>query len=570
MKTIHTSKLIDLKSVFNSEIDNLQYYKVLYNANCTLLNNVELAKPIVKKSKGIIEWQSEKNLDLYPINSYNQEERIKLGNILEVFFKDFKNKVSKYNNIPKDFVKDVMQIPDLSSIYVSPDHGYLVIVNWGFLEDKFNRKEGVIETLFPIPNQSILVQLVNENNEPLEGYEIGFNSRINTSVSKTNANGYANFGTLTRGENFTILLKNKFSTSSQHEFLCDGSEKYVLKINENITIQIIVKDSLNRIVKDLNLIVDSTSNVSKTYNTKDLGKFKFSEKANSGNFSVSTKDGVVLLNEEVPKNDSTFEIKFNNQWENKASAENKKEDLNKNKAISANLTFVNLFKRPIKNMTVDINDGSNNSTYVTDDLGQINLKLNSSNKINYSFNRYKKTWEGFKKIDAGSSNIIKVVPIFPWLWWIILLMLTVLLFCCLFTDCFCSKDYKNNNSNITHDEVEQIQAEVTPCNQQTVSGGDGVTSTKHTLGNKSGEVVIQYNMQNIPDKMEVFYENELVASTFSIPNNIDGFVGNSITGSSGVGEIKFYYVKEKVDYIEIIVTGSDANTAWEYLVKCPV
>lgn len=54
MKTIHTSSLNEIKSVFNSESDNEQYFKVLKNSNSAKLYNVELAQPIVRKTKASV------------------------------------------------------------------------------------------------------------------------------------------------------------------------------------------------------------------------------------------------------------------------------------------------------------------------------------------------------------------------------------------------------------------------------------------------------------------------------------------------------------------------------------
>jgi hypothetical protein len=62
-------------------------------------------------------------------------------------------------------------------------------------------------------------------------------------------------------------------------------------------------------------------------------------------------------------------------------------------------------------------------------------------------------------------------------------------------------------------------------------------------------------MYSIPDKLEVFYEGKLLFST-------NGFVSGNKTES-----ITYNYNKETE--IEVIVTGNDAGTAWEYTVNCP-
>ncbi len=97
--------------------------------------------------------------------------------------------------------------------------------------------------------------------------------------------------------------------------------------------------------------------------------------------------------------------------------------------------------------------------------------------------------------------------------------------------------------------------EKTPCNAKTISGGFGVTPTLHSVGSKSGTIQLNYEMYSIPDKLEVFYEGKLLFST-------NGFVSGNKTES-----ITYNYNKETE--IEVIVTGNDAGTAWEYTVNCP-
>jgi hypothetical protein len=105
-----------------------------------------------------------------------------------------------------------------------------------------------------------------------------------------------------------------------------------------------------------------------------------------------------------------------------------------------------------------------------------------------------------------------------------------------------------------------------PCNQEQASGGAGVTERHHGLGNSPGTVTIVYDMQNQPDKIEVFYEGRLVASSNSIPGNDNGFVGGS--NSAGCcNSLSFYYpAREK--FCMVRVTGP-IGTSWSYTLGCP-
>lgn len=563
MRTIHTSMLSEVKSVFNSEADNEQYYKILKNSSSLNIYNVELAKPIVKKNKGIIDWQTDYSNDLKPLSEFPESKRIEIGSVLESFFKLFKSKIEKFRNIPPDFVSKVMQIPNWESILVSYNEDYIVIVEWGFLLDKFNRKEGVIETLFPIPNQSILVKLVNENNEVVSNKRLILKSKDINISAITNENGYAKFGTLTRGESFEILSASDSSNFSLKEgFICDGRDTYVIKINEYIIIQINVKYSTGKPVLNENFPFKSNFH-QETYNTGKLGKFSVKHKVTSSYFSISNENGKTLLNEEIPNNDAVFTIIID---EDVQPVENLKtnideEDVNKN----TDFLFLNSFGRPIKNLSVGFLGNDFKKTFTTDNKGQINLPNHNLDEVKYSFRRYNKNWEGVCTLTNGNIQVIKVKPIFPWLWWLIMAFLLFLIVCCLFFNCFCSNE-KNSKISSIDDEIEEV---INPCNVETVSGGSGITRTKHSLGNSPGQVVINYDMQFVPDKMEVYYQKELIASTFNVQGNSDGFVGGNLQGVRGEGSIDFYYKKDKDDFIEIVMTGSTKDTAWAYLVNCP-
>lgn len=96
-----------------------------------------------------------------------------------------------------------------------------------------------------------------------------------------------------------------------------------------------------------------------------------------------------------------------------------------------------------------------------------------------------------------------------------------------------------------------------PCGVSTASGGHGVTTTMHQLGTEAGIVAIDYNMNNIPDTMDVYYQDQLITST-------NGPIADS-------GTLTFHYEPvDNVYEIKIVVTGTDALTGWAYTVNCPV
>ena len=106
-----------------------------------------------------------------------------------------------------------------------------------------------------------------------------------------------------------------------------------------------------------------------------------------------------------------------------------------------------------------------------------------------------------------------------------------------------------------------------PCDTEPKSGGAGVTRNTHHLGDEPGVVTITYDMNSQPDKLEVFYEGSLVASTRRIRGNQDGFVGGDNTATC-CGSLSFNYVPNRERYCTVVVSGP-YGTSWKYNLSCP-
>jgi hypothetical protein len=93
------------------------------------------------------------------------------------------------------------------------------------------------------------------------------------------------------------------------------------------------------------------------------------------------------------------------------------------------------------------------------------------------------------------------------------------------------------------------------CNQQTNSGGAGVTNTVHELGRTSGTFRFQYEAFGIPDQFEIFYQGTRIYTT-----------GGAVSGNNGAGDLVTYGGTST--QITVRVTGP-SGTAWNYTVFCP-
>ncbi|MBA4320987.1 MAG: hypothetical protein C0412_21560 [Flavobacterium sp.] len=95
------------------------------------------------------------------------------------------------------------------------------------------------------------------------------------------------------------------------------------------------------------------------------------------------------------------------------------------------------------------------------------------------------------------------------------------------------------------------------CDASVNSGGLGKTVTKHELGKKSGTVIVDFDMENIPDSIVVIYDGKIIASS-------NGLV-------SGIDTISFEYKADnsKPSFCIVELAAPQNGTSWSYLLNCP-
>jgi hypothetical protein len=89
------------------------------------------------------------------------------------------------------------------------------------------------------------------------------------------------------------------------------------------------------------------------------------------------------------------------------------------------------------------------------------------------------------------------------------------------------------------------------------SGGKGETITIHELGNRSGIVNIQYDMENIPDKMDVYYNGNLVTTT------------RTLVSYNGFLSFKYNALNGNPTKCKVVLSAPEDGTSWQYLLNCP-
>ena len=181
------------------------------------------------------------------------------------------------------------------------------------------------------------------------------------------------------------------------------------------------------------------------------------------------------------------------------------------------------------------------------------------NKVSF-LNRKEKWW----------FHAIRAINLFAYRFWWLILVLFILGIALFYLFCFKHKDQQceqakyalkatksaiTNSSNCATCNPPQ---DAIPCNTQaSESGEQGYHENTHWLGDNPGKVVINYDMYEQKDKMDVYYDDQLVASTMQLVSEL--------------GKLEFYYpaLSGKPQYCKIVMTATESGTSWTYFLNCP-
>ena len=112
-----------------------------------------------------------------------------------------------------------------------------------------------------------------------------------------------------------------------------------------------------------------------------------------------------------------------------------------------------------------------------------------------------------------------------------------------------------------------------PCDAATQSGGDGVTTTAHSLGVAGPtSFLLEFNALNQPDRFQVLYEGvEIYDSGWrGGAGSWNGPDGNPITiEGPGLGSATVAVPAGAATAVTVVVTGQGPGTIWDYTVNCP-
>lgn len=135
----------------------------------------------------------------------------------------------------------------------------------------------------------------------------------------------------------------------------------------------------------------------------------------------------------------------------------------------------------------------------------------------------------------------------------------------------------NRTTNVVSTSTE-IASGQEVCNSETPyseSGSQGLTVRKLVLGDTPGTITIEYEMYTLPDRLDIKYNDQWVASTASTPLAADGSPPASVCfdGAPGYvpgnGTLSFQYDPKNSKEVLIYMYGCFGQTRWDISVNCP-
>lgn len=566
MTTVHISKLSDLKSAFNSEDDNFHYYRVLSNSLGTTFGSVEFAQPVKKGNAGELHWLTNQALDLKNFQDFPEQEKALIGQSLKEALDAFEKATAAFKNAPTDFASKVMEIPDLTSLFASTtDPSKVVVTNWGFLEDKLDRKEGLIKSIFPAPECPILVSLKDEKGDPISGKAMTLSYVHGHRNATTDAAGYARFDHLPRHTPFSLSSNHiKLSPST---FTADGRTEYSATElpPKDVLLSFLVIDSNGNSVSQYALNFASTQKHSSLITNAD-GKCTQTVISTGQNFTIKNTEGVILLSDSIPGSNKEYIIKLPPVSFPDPLTETPELEAPE---ATAYLQFERNRSKALPGIPVTLltDSGKKLKKANTNSLGRVEapeLKEDVSYQVQFEYKG--EVWQhDFHHEKGTTAHIISPIPKYPWLWWVLIGLLSILLIWCLF---FHNCGDWNGIVGVDNEEKEEVVIAL-PCNASTKSGGFGITKNVHDMGSLSGHVSLTYNMINVPDKLEVFSVGERLVSTEEVLGNDGGFVGD-LNNAGCCGTLQFFFDASKASQCTVVVTGVGDSTKWHYSIACPI
>lgn len=547
-----TSKTGNLKSVFNTPDDNLHYFRILKRGIGISFGKIEFAEPIYQPANQTIAWKIPEEGTCTPFSGLGENQKLMVGKWVKEGSELFRSQLGTISNAPPNFCDHLLEIPstDALILFRGQDGEKVILTEWGFWPDEMHRTEGLITSIFPPPEHTILLKLVNPANKPVPGETLQLNSHLVNRNGISDEQGFVRLGALPRDTPFSILSPN--NSFKKTDFITDNRPEYTIVVPTKIQVTVQVRNQHFVPVESFRFAYISPEGNKEFLQTNKQGIAQFQVWQETGEYVLTDSMDKVIHRNFLPgenfKIDLTIEVSEPIPDAPPPIPE----------APPLNLKFLNWYGSPIRNHPIIITNHSQDfhKKATTDDSGMVILKnIPENQEYSISTTQNRRDWNfNFIHDKNHKNHTFKLALIWPWWWWLLLSILLILLFFC-YRGCLC--DLVPKEEVVVENLPPPVQAPLPPenaipCNQTSESGREGVTENNHIISDKSGVVVIAYNMQNISDMMEVFYEGQLIHST--------GFV-------QGIDTLTINYTPNQENFIMVRITGPN-DTEWSYTVLC--
>ncbi len=239
MQIVATSKERFLRPVSTSGGRVTQKYNIIKELFKKDKNYLIFSEPDEVSKEEII-WKTALEGEVKRYTSLSEKEqkylRAKLKSQVKRLYREAKEENSK------NYLNLFLQIPSLDDIYLIGD--FVVLANWGYLEDRFNAPKNIIKKLLKGVILSILI--VDDEKKPISNLNVELNYNGESEIYTTNSDGFIRLVDVVKNSIVKLRIDLKENSKYEEEFI----EKEIEILDSDTEYQIVIKKRrVNRFFK---------------------------------------------------------------------------------------------------------------------------------------------------------------------------------------------------------------------------------------------------------------------------------------------------------------------------------
>ena len=425
MYNIKESNLGNIKSVFNDSAKNAHYYRIIHNTFHENIQNIEFAKPIIQENRGVILWQTKFDGPYSVYSNLSSEQKYHIDNLIKKFLHEMSQKLG--DSIEDVFLEKMIEIPGEDSIFYVLDevnNVKVIITEWGFVKDDFEKKDGVLKKIFSQTKKSILLRFESNKGEAVEGVQAIISTRSNKEKFTSDSNGLVRLNNLDLDD--TVYVNNVDNNFQNTQFEVHTRDEEIIKVNRTFNLSFNIINASGLPIENKLFKFNSDDYGNSDFYTNSNGQFNLAHREVDQEFRVFSEEGELLLSDVIPSVDKQFTITYNPPKPEVNIVEDEYvEPVVINEPVQ--LEFLTRNKKPIAHQKIDLYGDFGKLNFETNVNG-IHTIDNLSEKQEYTiFMNYKGTDWKQEFNHVGDSKYTFIVKKRRFLWWWIPFILFFLL-----------------------------------------------------------------------------------------------------------------------------------------------